>query len=174
MSEKRFLIDDDGIVTDMTDLSVYIDNEECCEKLNELTGHIQLLEHAINELGLSVDLVKDFADWDNKITNQDKISRRLIKIDIDYKNKSEKLLADARKLKEEKEIDIIKDKYGGNNDKTRRQYIKDELKDLLEEKQELTLQKEDNARRISFLKRLIDLKIELIKYGGNDELPETE
>ena len=36
MTEKRFIIDDDGIVTDMVDLSMYIDNEDCCEKLNEL------------------------------------------------------------------------------------------------------------------------------------------
>jgi len=36
MTEKRFRIDDDGIVTDMLDLSMYIDNEDCCEKLKEL------------------------------------------------------------------------------------------------------------------------------------------
>ena len=37
MTEKRFILDDDGIVTDMVDLSIYIDNEDCCEKLNELS-----------------------------------------------------------------------------------------------------------------------------------------
>ena len=36
MTEKRFILDDDGIVVDMVDLSMCIDNEDCCEKLNEV------------------------------------------------------------------------------------------------------------------------------------------
>lgn len=36
MIRKRFILDDDGIVIDRVDLSMYIDNEDCCEKLNEL------------------------------------------------------------------------------------------------------------------------------------------
>ena len=45
MTEKRFILDDDGIVTDMVDLSMYIDNEDCCEKLNELNDKNQQLKH---------------------------------------------------------------------------------------------------------------------------------
>jgi len=41
MTEKRFILDDDGIVTDMLDLSMYIDNEDCCEKLNELHEDVE-------------------------------------------------------------------------------------------------------------------------------------
>ena len=46
IENKRFMIDDDGIVTDMFDLSMYIDNEDCCEKLNELAEENKDLEEA--------------------------------------------------------------------------------------------------------------------------------
>lgn len=47
MTEKRFIIDDDGIVTDMVDLSMYIDNDDCCEKLNELNDENRQLKQAL-------------------------------------------------------------------------------------------------------------------------------
>ena len=50
MTEKRFIIDDDGIVTDMVDLSMYIDNEDCCEKLNELAYENEQLKEEIKDL----------------------------------------------------------------------------------------------------------------------------
>lgn len=164
----------DNITTEEYSMENELEANSVCMKLNDLTKTIMMLDTALRKLGVSVDLVKYFSDWDNLITNQNTISKRLIKIEDEYKEKSEKLLSKARKIKDETEVDIIKDKYGGNNDKTRKQYIKESLIDLSNEKQELTLQKEDNARRISYLKKLIDLHIELIKYGGNDELPETE
>jgi len=37
---KRFIIND-GIVTDKIDLSMYMDNEDCCEKLNELHEDVE-------------------------------------------------------------------------------------------------------------------------------------
>ena len=188
MTDKEFFEVIDGFDTDNEPIKCIRDNQtteiysmdneteanSVCMKFNDLTKTIMMLDTALRKLGVSVDLVKYFSDWDNLITNQNTISRRLIKIEDEYKEKSEELLSKARKTKDETGVDIIKDKYGGNNDKTRRQYIKESLIDLSNEKQELTLQKEDNARRISYLKKLIDLHIELIKYGGNDELPETE
>ena len=35
-----------------------------CSKLNDLNDTIKLLKKSIEDLGLSVDLVKDFIDWD--------------------------------------------------------------------------------------------------------------
>lgn len=49
MIRKRFVIDGDGIVTDMTDLSMYIDNEDCCEKLNELNDENRQLKAKVND-----------------------------------------------------------------------------------------------------------------------------
>lgn len=50
MIRKRFIIDDDGIVTDMVDLSMYIDNDDCCEKLNELNDENRQLKADNNRL----------------------------------------------------------------------------------------------------------------------------
>lgn len=50
LTKKRFILDDDGIVTDMLDLSMYIDNEDCCEKLNELSEENKQLKEDNNRL----------------------------------------------------------------------------------------------------------------------------
>lgn len=50
MTEKRFILDDDGIVTDMIDLSIYIDNEDCCDKLNELADENKMIQSEIKRL----------------------------------------------------------------------------------------------------------------------------
>ena len=117
-----------------------------------------------------LDLHKDFEEWDKLISRINKISRRLMEIEETYETESEKILNNARQIKEETGKDIIKEKYGGNNDKTRKKYVEETLKELTDEKQELKLQKEEDNRRISFIKRLIDMKIELIKYDGETSL----
>lgn len=114
----------------------------------------------------TINIYYDFIQWDTLITRLDKISRRLIQIEEIYETESEKILNNARQIKEEIGKDIIKEKYGGNNDKTRKKYVEEQLSELIDEKQELKLQKEEDNRRISFLKRLITMKIELLRYDG--------
>lgn len=46
---ERFIVDDDGIVTDMLDLSMYVDEEDCCEKLNELHEENQNTKAILND-----------------------------------------------------------------------------------------------------------------------------
>lgn len=118
------------------------------------------------ETNNTINIYHDFIQWDKLINRINKISRRLIEIEEEYETKSEQLLSEARTIKDNDGKDIIKEKYGGNNDKTRKKYVEEELSDLTDEKQELKLQKEEDNRRISFIKRLIDMKIELIKYDG--------
>lgn len=118
----------------------------------------------------TINMYYDFIQWDTLINRINKISRRLIEIEEEYETKSEQLLSEARTIKDNDGKDIIKEKYGGNNDKTRKKYVEEELSDLTDEKQELKLQKEEDNRRISFIKRLIDMKIELIKYDGETSL----
>ena len=133
-----------------------------CSKLNDLNDTIKLLKKSIEDLGLSVDLVKDFSDWDEIINRLDKTNRRLVEIEETYQSESDRILAEAR----ETEVDF-KALYGANNKDVRQQYADEQLSDLLEEKKELEFTKADDNRRISFLKRLIDMKIQLIKYGVN-------
>ena len=127
-----------------------------------VVDELNKLQHQIDEKPLN--LHEDFKKYDEIIKRINKNSRRLIEIDEEYKEKSEKILAEARKIKEETDVDVIKDKFGGNNDKTRKAYVKEELSDLIEEKRNLTINKEEDNRRIPYLKRLIDMKIEMIKY----------
>lgn len=145
------------------------DEEERVIVTCEYEVRARLIVDELNRLQSQIDekplnLHEDFKKWDEIIKRINKNSRRLIEIDEEYKEKSEKILAEARKIKEETDVDVIKDKFGGNNDKTRKAYVKEELSDLIEEKRNLTINKEEDNRRIPYLKRLIDMKIEMIKY----------
>lgn len=132
-----------------------------------VVDELNKLQHQIDEKPLN--LHEDFQNWYELIERINKNSRRLVEIDEEYKEKSEKILAEARKIKEETDVDVIKDKFGGNNDKTRKAYVKEELSDLIEEKRNLTINKEEDNRKIPYLKRLIDMKIELMKINNKGE-----
>ena len=103
-------------------------------------------------------ITKDLIEWNRILNRLNKSTRRLATIKEEYKNKSDEILAKARKIKEDENIDIIKDKYGGNNDKTRKKYVEEELSDLINERQELDFQVAEDNRRIVYLKELIRTK----------------
>ena len=124
-----------------------------------IVDELNSLQHQIEEKPLN--LHEDFQEWENCIERINKNSRRLMEIKEIYQLESDRLLEEAREIK----IDF-KALYGGNNATTRKQYVDEQLSDLLEEKKELTFLKDEDNRKISFLKRLIDMKIELIKYNG--------
>ncbi len=124
-----------------------------------IVDELNSLQHQIEEKPLN--LHEDFQEWENCIERINKTSRRLMEIKEIYQLESDRLLEEAREIK----IDF-KALYGGNNATTRKQYVDEQLSDLLEEKKELTFLKDEDNRKISFLKRLIDMKIELIKYNG--------
>ena len=103
-------------------------------------------------------ITQDLIEWNRILKRLNKSTRRLATIKEEYKNKSDEILAKARKIKEDENIDIIKDKYGGNNDKTRKKYVEEELSDLINERQELDFQVAEDNRRIVYLKELIRTK----------------
>ena len=103
-------------------------------------------------------ITQDLIEWNRILNRLNKSTRRLATIKEEYKNKSDEILAKARKIKEDENIDIIKDKYGGNNDKTRKKYVEEELSDLINERQELDFQVAEDNRRIVYLKELIRTK----------------
>ena len=124
----------------------------------------------VNELlekRFPIDLHKDFTEYEELITNMNEDARELVQKETEYAEKSDALLKLAAHIKEENGDDIIKQKYGGNNDKTRKKYVEDELKDFADDIQELKFKKGEYNRRLGFIKRLIDMKISLIKYGGD-------
>ena len=113
-----------------------------------------------------LDLYNDFTEYEELIDNINKTARELVQKETEYAEKGDALLKLAAYMKKENGDDIIKEKYGGNNDKTRKKYVEDELKAFAEDIQELKFKKEEYNRRLGFIKRLIDMKTAMIKYGG--------
>ena len=75
-----------------------------------------------------------------------------------YKVDSDKVLEEAKKIKDETEVDIIKDKYGGNNDKTRKRYVKDKMAEANMEIKNLEWSIDYLSKEIVFIKELIRTK----------------
>ena len=111
-------------------------------------------------------ITQDLIEWNRILNRLNKSTRRLATIKEEYKNKSDEILAKARKIKEDENIDIIKDKYGGNNDKTRKKYVEEELSELINERQELDFQVAEDNRRIVYLKELIRTKRMILQIQG--------
>jgi len=86
------------------------------------------------------------------------------KLKQEYESASEKLLEDAAKEKANGN-DIIKAKYGGNNDKTRKKYVREELADKYSELKQIEFGNEYLKRYIPFLKTVINAKVSLMELG---------
>jgi len=161
MTDVAFILDEKNNLTGFTvtlgKLEARFDSdvEGLTEFVNYLTEHFHELEKDI-----TVDLSEDFKEWDNVIKRLNKNGRRLVEIKETYQLESVRILEEAREIK----VDF-KALYGGNNEKTRKQYVDEQLSDLLDEKKELELRNADDNRKISYLTRLIDMKIELIKFN---------
>ena len=162
MTDVAYILDEKNNLTGFTvnlgKLEARFDSdiEGLTEFVNYLTEHYHELEKDI-----TVDLTEDFKEWDNVIKRLNKNGRRLVEIKETYQLESVRILEEAREIK----VDF-KALYGGNNEKTRKQYVDEQLSDLLDEKKELELRNADDNRKISYLTRLIDMKIELIKFKG--------
>lgn len=162
MTDVAYILDEKNNLTGFTvntgetEARFDSDVEGLTEFVNYLTEHFHELEKDI-----TVDLSEDFKEWNNIITRLNKNGRRLVEIKETYQLESVRILEEAREIK----VDF-KALYGGNNEKTRKQYVDEQLSDLLDEKKELELRNADDNRKISYLTRLIDMKIELIKFKG--------
>ena len=100
-------------------------NEEDLAKIQEK----KLKEKARPPFDLTIDdkIENNLNEWSKSITELSKKEVELYKLKEAYEKASEKLLKDAAKEKAENDKDIIKMRYGGNNDKTRAKYVKEML-----------------------------------------------
>ena len=127
----------------------------------EISRFIETINLAFKELNVPLDLMKDFAEYDELISKMNKDARELFRLEKEYQNEFNRVLEEAIEYK----VDF-KALYGGNNAATRKQYVEEQLSDMVDEIQELKFCKTENQRQLDFLKRLIDMKIKLIKYEG--------
>ena len=102
-------------------------------------------------------------EWSNILTDLTHKEKQLYQLKNDYQIKSDKVLEDARKHLDQTGEDIIKQTYGGNNDKTRKQYVKDTMKEDAEKLKELEFNIEYMKRRLTYLKSLVDVKVAIME-----------
>jgi|GEM_PF-6338002 len=119
-----------------------IQAEVLCDKFNEIENK-------------PLDLHKNFEEWDKYIDNVIIGEKNLINLKQEFEEQSQEIIANTD----------FKELYGANNQKVRDNHIKKELSELTETINDTKLKVEYAKMRISFLKRLIDMKTELIKYG---------
>ena len=138
---------------------------ECRDKLNaDKLCDFMNNECYINIEDVSVEafVIDNCIEWGNIISDLGKMEKDLYKFKEDYQIKSDELLEEARRIKDETEEDIIKAKYGGNNDKIRAKYVKESLVDDAKKIKDLEFDIEHCKRRISYLKGLVYAKTALI------------
>lgn len=118
----------------------------------------EVLRDKFNEVeSKPLDLHKDFEEWENLINSVNSNQINLITLKEEYEEKAQKIISETD----------FKELYGANNQKVRDNHVKKELSDLTDEINDTKLDVEYAKMRISFLKRLIDMKTELIKYGAD-------
>lgn len=108
-------------------------------------------------------VIDNLTEWSRLVTELSINEIELHKKKEAYNVSSEKLLKEAAKEKLENDNDIIKAKYGGNNDKTRKKYVKDSLVKKSKEIKELEFSIDYCRRRISYLKQLVHTKTVLLE-----------
>ena len=141
-------------------------NEEDIAKINEAAKerensveleNVELSEEVIdfieNNPMTKTTVAKDLWEWSKLLTELSEKELKLLILKTDFN---------------EKEYDILttfdfKKKFGKDNDKVRKGYIREQYKDLLENIEDLELSIDYLKRRISFLKQLIHTKTILME-----------
>ena len=110
-----------------------------------------------------------FTLWNRYVYELTEKERELINIKESYSQLEDNILAKAKKIKDDPEDgrDIIKEKYGGNNDKTRKKYVEESLKPEKDKQHDLELRINFLKRRINYIQSLMSMQQTLLEYGGN-------
>ena len=117
----------------------------------------------VEDTSINDPVIDNLTEWSRLVTELSGKELELYKKKEAYVLASEKLLVDAALEKLENDNDIIKSKYGGNNDKTRKKYVKDTLAEEFKEIKELEFSIDYLKRRISYLKQLVYTKTVLLE-----------
>lgn len=134
-------------------------NEETAKELTEYLNQREQETRRIIKIPAEeeLNLFDDFKEWNILIGNLNKNTRRLVELEEIIPRETDRIIAEAI----ENKVDF-KALYGSNTKEVRQRYAEDEIADLIAEKQELKLANNEDSRRISFLKKLIEMKTKLI------------
>lgn len=144
--------------------------KKCYAELHKLNGLVVKSENVecrfddlLNEI--SVELLREnltiddyFKEWEKSIDDLKTTHIELINLKETYAQLEQEIV----------ETTDFKELYGANNQKVRDNHVKNELKDLVDKKHELTLKSEYLSRRIDFIKNLMSMQKTLIESGAID------
>lgn len=153
-------VETENITSTNSDVTVQI-SELIPLDFKELIGKIDI-ELEIDD-SIHADVMDNLSEWSSLITELCAKEVELSEAKATYQSLSDNLLEDARTIKEETEHDIIKAKYGGNNDKTRKKYVEETLVEEHEAIVEIDKRIDYIKRRVPFLKSLIRTKTVLLE-----------
>jgi len=105
-----------------------------------------------------IDLYSDYTEWDKLIHELSQKEIELINLKEQYNEKEQEIITTTN----------FKEIYGANNEKIRKTHTQKTLKPLTDKKHELEISINYIKRKIRFIDSIIKMKIELIKYGGNE------
>lgn len=127
--------------------------------LTEVKEYRKKPAYDIEDSSIGDDVMTNISEWSSLVTELSKNEISLYHKKEDYENASEKLLEEAKNA----ETDPIKAKYGANNDKVRKKYVKEMLIEENKEIKNLEFSIDYLKRRISFIKQLIHTKTVLLE-----------
>lgn len=102
-----------------------------------------------------IDLHYDFETWDNFIMELSDKELELINLKEMYVQLEQEIIDETD----------FKELYGKNNETVRRNHVKNELKDIVDKRNELEISINYLKRKLDFQSKLVAMKIELIKYN---------
>lgn len=129
--------------------------EALCVKLNELVKPKDEL--------LTID--DYFKEWEMNINELNDKKKDIMDLKGTYAKLEGKLLAEAKEINDKTGEDIIKAKYGGNSDKTRKKYTDEELKEEKQQIKDLELRIEHLTRRNQYICEMMAMQRTLISSG---------
>lgn len=147
MTEKRFTVKD-NIVYDgwasLKPVNCVMDEDatDLAEFLNRITGNIS-----------PTNFDDAFTSWYGIIEELSDKERRLIDINEIYSKLEDEIISTT---------DFEK-RYGKNNQKVRDKHVKRELKDLVDEKNDITLRISYLKRKIEFIKSFVNVHLVLVE-----------
>lgn len=122
----------------------------------ETEREAKFLSEKLNEKDTDPQTIDDyFREWDSAVDEITEKEKELINIKETYAQMEQQILEETD----------FKELYGANNQKVRDNHVKNELKDLVDKKQDLQLRTDYLKRRIDFIKNLMSMQKTLIEYG---------
>jgi len=122
----------------------------------ETEREAKFLSEKLNEKDTDPQTIDDyFREWDSAVDEITEKEKELIGLKETYAQMEQKIIDETN----------FKALYGKNNEVVRKNHVKNELKDMVDERHDLELRISYLKRRIDFIKSLMGMQKTLIEYG---------